>query len=77
MGDWCNMPGTRSRADILDTFNVNGMDRWRNPMRVMNVTGSWPNPPANRAQRHDPRAEEFSDILGLEKKITGRSPFRT
>lgn len=73
MSHWRDMPKRISRKQVLETIGFEGMDKWRNPMRIPNVCEGWPTP-GDRSPTFRDRNEEFSRTLGMEKSITGKSP---
>jgi hypothetical protein len=66
MSAWNDMPKKISHATVLRTIDYDGMDKWRNPVRL-EIHDSWPAPRSERQK-------EYTRILGMEKSITGKSP---
>lgn len=60
-------PKQESRATILRTIDYDGMNKWRNPVRL-EIHDTWPRPQSQRAR-------DYERIMGMEKGITGKSPF--
>jgi hypothetical protein len=60
-------PKPISREYVFNTINYDGMNLWRNPVRIDEVRNGWPRPSSERARGYE-------RILGMEKSITGKSP---
>jgi hypothetical protein len=59
-------PKGMGREAVLGTVGEDS-GKFRNPARILNVSGNWPRP-------QDTRARDYERILGMEKSITGKSP---
>jgi hypothetical protein len=56
---WRNMPHSFSRREVLDTLGDQGMTKWRNPFRIPEVAGKFP-------QAEDSRAKEYEKLFSTD-----------
>lgn len=69
MTAWRDLPKSISRAETLSTIGHEGQDRWRNPMVIDNVRGSWPKP-------QDANARAFDRMLGMSTDWSRKGPLK-